>query len=571
MVYEYRFLGRTIALEPDDEFVAVRFNDQVASNMRGQVAYSAGISDYENKIELPGEKYTLIPIGAYAGAMLAGSTVDKAKSALFDTERVVNVVPVFKIGQDKVVATDRVLAEIVGDASAAFSFLEESGCEIIDRRNDEYTIRIPDSGDAFDVANQLSERKGVRYAEPDFITLSRRPENDLTNEEDASGAGQVQIASYLKGSIDALSGLRSDAAYLQTSIHEDRVGEEEMHFLAGGMDASLPAAGPALSMPDPLLAQQYAAQITKAIDAWRIQVGSSEIKIAILDDGVDLEHEDLRASIVGSYDGILDSSPLQSIPWEKHGTACAGIAAAVPNNGIGICGISNGCSLLAVRIGQPLDPHGPYWKTDSYIIARSIDWAWEHGADVLSNSWGSAPSNRIYHAIERARTRGRNGKGSVIVVAAGNASSPSVGFPASLPEVLVVSASNQYDEFKTKTSSDNENGWGSNYGAEIGVSAPGVLNMTTDISGVAGYAPGNYYAKFNGTSSACPMVAGAAALVISANPALTEADVRDIIQQTADKVEGHRYPYVGGRNDQHGFGRLNVLCAVQRAKGGGCP
>lgn len=571
MPYEYKFLGETIVLEPDDEFIAVRFNDQIEKGMRTEVAYSAGIKDYGEWLEIPGEKYTLIPVGEYGGAMLAGPKVVQAKSALFDTEHVVSVVPVFKVGQDKVVATDRVLAEISSDAGMAFMFLEKLGCEIVGRRDDEYTIRIPDGDDAFDISDRLSRHEGVSYAEPDFITLGRRLENEYADENNAEIAGRMADIVFESDAGHASGDVASHVESLVSPMLEHTMRETGGRFSASAMDSSFPMVGAALSAGDPLLAQQYAVRITKAIDAWKAQLGSPEIKIAILDDGVDLAHEDLRGRIVGSYDGIQQVSPLQPIPWEKHGTACAGLAAAVPNNGIGICGISNGCSLLAVRIGQPLNQDSAYWKTDSDIIARSIDWAWEQGADVLSNSWSCAPSNRIYRAIERARTQGRNGKGAVIVAAAGNASSPTVSFPASLPEVLGISASNEYDEFKTRISADLEHWWGSNYGAEISVSAPGVHNMTTDITGAAGYASGNYYATFNGTSSACPIVAGTAALVLSANPALTEAEVRDIIQQTAEKVESHRYHYVAGRNDQHGFGRVNVLCAVQRASGSPCP
>jgi thermitase len=127
-----------------------------------------------------------------------------------------------------------------------------------------------------------------------------------------------------------------------------------------------------------------------------------------------------------------------------------------------------------------------------------------------------------------------------------------------------VSASNEFDEFKSPTSKDGESWWGSCYGKQIGVAAPGVHNPTTDISGPSGYAPGNYTPNFNGTSSATPIVAGACALVLSANPGLTEAEVRKIILDTADKVGP--YPYKNKRNDYFGHGRLNVLKALNAAR-----
>ena len=136
---------------------------------------------------------------------------------------------------------------------------------------------------------------------------------------------------------------------------------------------------------------------------------------------------------------------------------------------------------------------------------------------MLSNSWGGGPpSNAISDAFEEARTEGRNGKGCVIVVAAGNADG-NVQYPADLPEVLSVSASNEFDEPKTKASRDGGNWWGSCFGPEVDIAAPGVHNCTTDITSTAGYDPSNYFAIFNGTSSATPIVAGAAGLVLSAN------------------------------------------------------
>ena len=86
-------------------------------------------------------------------------------------------------------------------------------------------------------------------------------------------------------------------------------------------------------------------------------------------------------------------------------------------------------------------------------------------------------------------------------------------------------------------------------------------NYTTDITGVSGYNhTGNYFATFNGTSSATPLVAGACALLVSAKPTLTETEIRQTLEKYADKVGS--IEYVGGRNDQLGYGRLNVFNAI---------
>jgi subtilisin family serine protease len=187
-------------------------------------------------------------------------------------------------------------------------------------------------------------------------------------------------------------------------------------------------------------------------------------------------------------------------------------------------------------------------------------------ADVLSNSWGGGlPSDAIRLAFERARTQGRGGKGCVVVIAAGNAES-NIPFPATLPNMLVVGASNQADQRKTKATFpvDGENWWGSNFGPTMSLVAPGVGIKTTDMRGAAGYSAGNYVDTFNGTSSATPHVAAAAALILSLQPNLKEVDVRKIITSTAKALPDTK-PNVGS-------GRLNLLKALQKAQPpGGAP
>jgi thermitase len=123
-------------------------------------------------------------------------------------------------------------------------------------------------------------------------------------------------------------------------------------------------------------------------------------------------------------------------------------------------------------------------------------------------------------------------------------------------------------EPRTRVSHDGETWWGSNDGPEVPVAAPGVHNYTTDITGTGGYNRGphypNYIADLNGTSSATPIVAGAAALVLPANPGLTEAQVRKILVETADKVGGVAYD-APGHNHPMGYGRINVAAAGQKA------
>jgi thermitase len=294
-------------------------------------------------------------------------------------------------------------------------------------------------------------------------------------------------------------------------------------------------------------------------DAWKVTRGSADIRVAILDEGVDARHPALRAAVVLQRDFIGgngdDAAPDAN---DAHGTACAGIVAS---RDAVYPGVAPGVSLMAARIG--IGDGANHWIFDDFATADAIDWCWKNGADVLSNSWGGGvPSDVITRAFQRARTLGRNGLGAVVVAAAGNEQGP-VGFPGSIGGVLTVGASNEIDERKTRTSHDGENWWGSNFGPTLGLLAPGVHIGTTDILGAAGYAAGDFFDRFNGTSAATPHVAGAAALMLSATPDLTAAQVRDAVMATAVRVSGQ-----GGWNEELGHGRLDVAAAMRAAVGG---
>jgi thermitase len=507
MAYEYTVKGQKVALNVDEDFVAVRFREPARHSTRASVAARSGLGEFSSRLEVPEEKFTIFKVAQTPQPRNARFAA--AIEAVNAAEDVSRVAPVFKVGNSQVVATDRLLVGFKPQTEEAEEILEAHGCEILEQDEDEYLVQLDEAADPFEVVTALDALDEVDYAEPDFVTLGSH------------------IPRYV------------------------------------------PA--PQTGGNDPLAEQQYAIEITKALDAWNLQIGDPSVKIAILDEGVDTAHEDLAAVIVGSYDAVDNDNFQEPKPWDAHGTACAGLAAAIHGNQRGVKGVGGGCSLMAVRIAYS-PANGAQWETRNSWIKRAIDWSWKNGAAILSNSWGGgAPSSSIINAFERARTQGRNGKGCVIIIAAGNDSGP-VDFPGNLANVFTVSASNEYDEFKTRTSRDGESWWGSNFGPEVDVSAPGVHNYTTDISGNKGYntaVDGDYVHNFNGTSSATPIVAGAAGLILSADPNLIEAEVRQIIRDAADKVGAASY--VNGRNDQMGHGRLNVLTAVEATLGVNAP
>jgi len=294
--------------------------------------------------------------------------------------------------------------------------------------------------------------------------------------------------------------------------------------------------------------------------AWTVTTGDPAVRVAVavLDEGVDTAHVHLKAAVTAERDFVEDRPTAMPDGDDAHGTACAGI---VGSRGRQAKGLAPDVSLVAARIAK--SDGGAGWIFDDFNTADAIDWCWREGkADVLSNSWGGGPPvDVITAAFRRARERGRKGKGSVLVIAAGNDQGP-VAYPGNLPEILTVGASNQWDERKTRRSRDGESWWGSNSGQGLDIMAPGVAILATDISGRHGYSRGQVTPDFNGTSAATPFVAAAAALVLSVRPDLTESAVRRVLVETADHIAKGR-----PRWDRHtGHGRLNAFAALRAAR-----
>ena len=315
----------------------------------------------------------------------------------------------------------------------------------------------------------------------------------------------------------------------------------------------------------------------KIQQAWAISTGAG-ITVAVIDEGVDTGHADLKANLLQGFDCLSgtsnpgDGRPLG--PARAHGTNCTGIIAAIANNNIGIAGVAPDCKIIPINLAAA---NGAF--TSYAGIASGFDYAWTHGADVISNSWGGgSPSSIIEDAINRAVTLGRGGKGSVVLFASGN-NNAALSYPAVLVNVISVGGVNMCGQRKSPASSacDGE-GWGASYGTGLDVSAPCVKIASTDISGSAGYntnagAAGDYFLRFNGTSSATPATAGVTALILSANNNLTVSELRNVLEGTCDKLPLYSYSMVSGQpngtwNNETGYGLINAFHAVQVAASG---
>lgn len=286
-----------------------------------------------------------------------------------------------------------------------------------------------------------------------------------------------------------------------------------------------------------------------ALEAWNMTLGNNVI-VAVIDEGLEA-HEDLGNRLIGGHTPVNNGNGTPVANNNTHGMNSAGVLAASANN-LGLRGVAPNTNLLSVNIFAGGETMGD--------LADGIRWATDNGADVISNSWGFRFANcgftdaDIDNAIQYAVTSGRSGNGSVVVFAAGNGGG-CVEYPASNPNVIAVGAiDNQGNQYAYSAR-----------GPQLDLVAPsgnafgGVGIRTLDRMGLAGDFAGNYRNNFDGTSASCPVVSGAAALVLSVNPNLTQQQVRNILNQTATDMGAN------GFDNNFGNGRVNACAAVLSA------
>jgi thermitase len=291
---------------------------------------------------------------------------------------------------------------------------------------------------------------------------------------------------------------------------------------------------------DPSYATQWNLAQVSAPAAWDLARGSGDIKIAVIDSGVDMNHPDLDMShrMIYGYDYIHDDPT----PDDEfgHGTHVTGILGAVTNNEAGVAGMAWYGQFLIYKV---LDAYGGGTYAD---IVAAIESARDNGARIINLSLeGDQPSASLQDAVTRAYDAG-----ILLVASTGNHNGP-VRYPAAYPSVIAVAATTNLDRYA----------WYSNFGPEVDVAAPGGLVEAQIYSTLRSSSYGYQY----GTSMSAPHVAGLAALIWSLDPTLTNDQVRQILLDTADKVDASSHPYVNGRNNYLGYGRINADLATHTA------
>jgi hypothetical protein len=298
----------------------------------------------------------------------------------------------------------------------------------------------------------------------------------------------------------------------------------------------------------------------KVIDAWKRlgNRGSSDITIAIVDNGFDLKHPDISDNITKPFDFWTNSNQFSADGFGfSHGTPCAGVALGRVN-GTGMVGAAPNSKFM------PLSGTSFGWRATENIFNYCI----KNGADIISCSWGTTDTSFALNsmkeaAITKAATQGRNGLGSVVLFAVGNDDLDYVSYYSVHPDVIAVAASTSRDE----------HAFYSNRGPEVTICAPSngdwpiIAPKASWDTGhwFDGHSRSSQHKHFGGTSSSTPLVAGICALMLSANPKLTGKQVKEILIKTADKI-GRASDYDSrGHSVKYGHGRVNADKAVAEA------
>jgi subtilisin family serine protease len=331
-------------------------------------------------------------------------------------------------------------------------------------------------------------------------------------------------------------------AYLRYRLEEGRSPEEAIASIAGrpGVEAAEKNyIYRHFRVPDDAgYGNQYAPWLAGCETAWESYTGSGSVVVAVVDTGVNAAHEDLGSGrFVEGWNFVtpLDESiqPGDNSDDNGHGTHVAGIIGAQGDNGTGIAGVAWQTGLMAVKV---LDSEGYGLTSD---IAAGIVWAADHYANVINLSLGGPG----YSVVMADAVQYALGQGVVVVAAAGNDGCSTLNYPAGCSGVIAVASTNARDGLSSY----------STRGRFLSVAAPGESIYSLSHLGTGGYL------VMSGTSMAAPFVCGAAALLLQKDSALTPAQVKTILEDTAADRGAVGY------DREFGYGRVDVAAALAQS------
>jgi subtilisin family serine protease len=543
---------------PAKEYVLTAGNEQLRFVPQGEKGYvvkqpkrTAGVSALAGTLFL--EEGRVRPIGGLDrhGIWIVENDGPASRNNAVMAELIQNgaaeyVAPLFSSGGETVAIIPEIVVRVKPDTNVAElqSLCESVGCRIRKRMEfteQEYLLEVlgPDAEAVFAAVEELGQAPEVEWACPNTASRLRLAGETLSAGERLYAQDSAQ---------DAAGGSTTSGV-----IPNDEYFPMQWHLHNTGQSGGTPGAD------------------IHAPEAWEITTGDPNIVVALIDCGVDSRHPDLIDNLVPGYDFYDNDDqpdPALDHPTNTHGTACAGLIAAQGNNGIGVTGVTWTCKVMAIRVGRVL-ANGTGSGITVADTATAFRWAAAQGADILSNSWIGYSSDQpiIQSAVIDVTVPGglgRDGKGCVFLSAAGNGAGPIKSYPLRYPEVIAVGATDPCDIR-----------WHySNYGPELDIVAPSgcwtdlcavpTPMWTTDIVGRGGWDQDNildvnildYTDAMEGTSGACPVAAGVAALILSVEPNLTSEEVRHFLERSAkDLVDP-------GRDDYYGWGRVDARAAL---------
>ncbi len=500
------------------EKVTVRFIPGVTPSNINNFILSESALDPNREPEPTREEFMVLYV-------LPGSDVEALIQRLREREEVEMANPVYLSPDSlEMIVTDRFVAQFHPEISRSY----------IDSLNAQHSAVIIDS--IPDVPNLFLLKLTGAIDKDALVTANQYYEDTSTEYSHADFLAEIVIYSYIP-----------DDSFYQYQWNYENTGQS-----GGEVDADIDASL-----------------------AWEICKGNPDLKIAVIDVGVEA-HEDIGAlaqgyDLVGAdvYPSIPDWDPTPGpYPECAHGEACASLISATQNNLLGISGLAPLCQIVPIKIFA--DSNCIFSPLMPWELAEAFDWASALGARIASNSWGYGDCDLYYDVLAQAinrfvRPKPSNPEGGVVVFASGNGGKNCVDFPAYLDSVIAVGASDSVDGI-----------WDySNMGEALDLVAPsGKMGgiWTMDLMGERGYNPTypgpanvNYTAIFNGTSAACPQVAATAALIkaqwwrLYPTTLLYGYQVKEIIENSAEVIKK-----IGPQEYIYRLNAFRALLAISR-------
>ncbi|HZJ77036.1 MAG TPA: S8 family serine peptidase [Oscillospiraceae bacterium] len=397
-------------------------------------------------------------------------------------------------------------------------------------------LQIREGIDVEQLINELSKHESIETVELNHVSYTM--DNIIVPQENLQGEGVGIYYDLLENRFNGAGNPSVMTVDNDSRIHAIKKGEtaiavkdsEGENMVFGEVQiAELPINSSSVMVNDIFYEKQWWLESVNVPTVWQKILDSKPVIVAVIDSGIDPEHEDLKNKLApGGYNFIFNDHEIYDI--NGHGTAIAGIIAAETNNYKGIAGVSGPLDVKVLPL-QAAFYDGTMYTSD---MVRAITYAVDHNVDVINLSLGSKQFSDIVNtAIQEAISRG-----IIVVASSGNDGDSSYFYPASLQDVISVGA----------ISSTGEVSGFSNYNNKVDFVAPGGCIFTT--------LPDNAYEYMDGTSFSAPIVSGIVSLMKSVNPSLTPGEItKKLAEDSLDKGSP-------GKDDYYGYGLINAYDTI---------